>query len=163
MLHGGGFWAYWHPSASCSPTRLRQAQRAFCVHAQHDAHSVAPAALSLTLRLPVDLDKEPFWYKCEVCGVGKNRFKPAQEVRHGHTLSISARVPRGDSPALHFLLLPSCQAGANYSNLMAAKKAAKAAKAKAPKGQRPRDLLRERAIQMGKEKDEGKSKPKGWW
>jgi hypothetical protein len=29
----------------------------------------------------VDLDKEPFWYKCEVCGVGKNRFKPAQEVR----------------------------------------------------------------------------------
>ena len=28
----------------------------------------------------VDLAKEPFWYKCPVCGVGKNRFKPAEEA-----------------------------------------------------------------------------------
>jgi Fe-S-cluster-containing dehydrogenase component len=78
---------------------------------------------------PVDLNKEPFWYKCPVCGVGKNRFKPAEE------------------------------AGANYSNLMAAKRAAKAAKAQAPKGQRPRDLLKQRQIEMGKEKGE----KKGWF
>ena len=56
-------------------------------------------------------------------------------------------------------------AGSNYRNLMAAKQAAKKAKASAPKGQRPRDLLRERAIEMAREKDAGKGGKtgKGWF
>jgi hypothetical protein len=53
--------------------------------------------------------------------------------------------------------------GANYRNLAAAKSAAKKARASAPKGQRPRDLLRERAIEMAREKDQGKGGKKGWF
>ena len=51
--------------------------------------------------------------------------------------------------------------GSNYRNLAAAKQAAKKAKASAPKGQRPRDLLRERAIELAKEKDQNRGK--GWF
>ena len=73
-----------------------------------------------------------FTYRCPVCNVGVNRFKKAAEQ------------------------------GSQYSSLQALKTAAKAAKKAAPKGTpKPRELLKQRAIDAAREKDSGKSK--GWF
>ena len=62
---------------------------------------------------------------------------------------------------------PQAAAGSNYSSLMAAKKAAKAAKSSSPTSERPRDKLRAQAIEMARKMDEergrGGDKKKGWF
>ena len=55
------------------------------------------------------------------------------------------------------------EAGAAYSSLQAQKTALKQAKKAAPKGPvKPRELLKQRAIEMAREKDGGEKK-KGWF